>query len=53
MLSLGADPSRIVYAHTCKQGSYIKWAAQNNVSLMTFDNEDELHKTKKLFPQAQ
>ena len=50
MLSLGVDPSRIVFANTCKHASFTKYAAKNDVSLMTFDNEDELHKIKEHFP---
>ena len=52
VLSLGVDPSRIVYANPCKQISHIKYAAKQNVSLMTFDNEDELHKIKKYYSDA-
>ena len=50
MLSFGVDPSRIVFANTCKHVSFIKYAAKNDVSLTTFDNENELHKIKEHFP---
>jgi ornithine decarboxylase len=46
------EPSRIIYANPCKTNSFIKYAAQNNVDLMTFDNEVELHKVKAIFPHA-
>jgi len=46
------DPSRIVYANPCKQTSFIRYAAKNDVSLMTFDNEDELLKVKAVYPDA-
>ena len=44
MLSLGADPSSIVYAHTIKCPSYLRWAKEKGVHLMTFDNVRELKK---------
>ncbi|KAI9470027.1 MAG: ornithine decarboxylase [Benjaminiella poitrasii] len=53
VLDLGVDPSRIIYANPCKQASFIRYAAQQNVSRMTFDNAEELHKIKKLYPGAE
>lgn len=44
VLTLGVDPSRIIYAHPCKPPKQIRWAAANNVGLTTFDTESELHK---------
>ncbi|KAI8146606.1 pyridoxal-dependent decarboxylase [Fennellomyces sp. T-0311] len=52
VLNLGVDPSRIIYAQPCKQPSFLRYASQNNVALMTFDNEDELYKIKKIYPDA-
>ena len=52
VLDAGIDPSRIVYAQPVKHPSFIRYAAQRNVSLMTFDNEEELYKIKKLFSEA-
>ncbi|XP_071510161.1 ornithine decarboxylase-like [Diadema antillarum] len=52
MLNMGVDPSRIIFANPCKQRSHLKFAATNSVSLMTFDNEAELHKIKKIYPEA-
>ncbi|XP_072039077.1 uncharacterized protein [Amphiura filiformis] len=52
VLSLGVSPSRIVYSHTRKQRSYIKYACKHNVDLMTFDDEAELLKIKDVFPKA-
>jgi len=52
VLSLGVEPSRIIYAHPCKPNSHLKAAAKNNIDLMTFDNETELYKVKAVFPQA-
>lgn len=52
ILQLGVDPSRIIYANPAKPASHIRHAANTGVELMTFDNESELHKTKKYFPNA-
>ncbi|MCJ1339077.1 Ornithine decarboxylase [Bachmanniomyces sp. S44760] len=53
VLKVGVDPSRIIYAQPCKTKSYIRYAAQNHVKQMTFDNADELYKTKAIFPDAE
>jgi len=53
VLSLGVHPSRIVYANACKMRSHVQFACKENVSLMTFDNEDELKKVKSYYPNAQ
>lgn len=47
------DPTRIIYAQPCKTNSYVRYAASQGVKQMTFDNTDELHKIKKLFPGAE
>ena len=52
ILNLGVPPSRIIFANPCKQMSYIRYAATHNVSMMTFDNEEELHKIKSVYPDA-
>ncbi|XP_076439975.1 ornithine decarboxylase-like [Babylonia areolata] len=52
VLKLGVKPSRIVYANPCKQNGFIRYAAKENVDLMTFDNEAELYKVKAAFPSA-
>lgn len=53
VLDMGVDPQRIVYANPCKTASYVRYAAQQNVRMMTFDNSEELYKVKKFFPDAQ
>jgi len=50
VLSLGIDPSRIIYAHPCKVSSFLRFAKKNDVNLTTFDNADELYKIKKFHP---
>lgn len=52
VLELKVPPSRIIYANPCKQASHIKYAAKHDVTMMTFDNETELHKAKALHPDA-
>lgn len=53
VLAMGVDPSRIIYAQPCKTKSYMRYASQQGVKQMTFDNADELYKTKALFPDAE
>jgi ornithine decarboxylase len=53
VLDMGVDPSRVIYAQPCKTNSYVRYAAQAGVKQMTFDNTDELYKTKRLFPDAE
>lgn len=53
VLKLGVEPSRIIYAQPCKTKSYVRFAAEQGVKQMTFDNSDELYKTKALFPDAE
>ncbi|KAF2142228.1 uncharacterized protein K452DRAFT_298209 [Aplosporella prunicola CBS 121167] len=53
VLKMGVDPSRIIYAQPCKTKSYVRYAARHGVKQMTFDNADELYKTKELFPDAE
>lgn len=52
VLDLGVDRSRIIYANPCKTSSFIRYAANHGVNLMTFDNGSELHKVKAVFPDA-
>lgn len=53
VIKMGVDPSRIIYAQPCKTKSYVRYAAQQGVKQMTFDNADELYKIKQLFPGAE
>ncbi|KAH0542227.1 Ornithine decarboxylase [Glutinoglossum americanum] len=53
VLDMGIDPSRIIYAQPCKTKSYVRYAAKMGVRKMTFDNPDELYKTKQFFPEAE
>ncbi|KAI3360252.1 hypothetical protein L3Q82_014569 [Scortum barcoo] len=44
VLSLGVTPDKIIYAHTTKPLSHIKYAGTHGVDMMTFDSADELLK---------
>ncbi|GBM33411.1 Ornithine decarboxylase [Araneus ventricosus] len=52
VLAAGAESSDIIYAHPFKSNTFLRYAASVNVDLMTFDCEQELHKIKRIFPQA-
>jgi ornithine decarboxylase len=53
ILKIGVEPTRIIYAQPCKTKSYVRYAAEQGVKQMTFDNSDELYKIKSLFPDAE
>jgi len=50
---MGVQPNRIIFANPCKTASHIRHAAAMGVRMMTFDNELELQKVKRLFPSAE
>jgi ornithine decarboxylase len=52
LVKLGISSDRVIYANPCKQISHVKYAAANNVDLMTFDSEEELIKVKKAHSNA-
>ncbi|XP_002131383.2 ornithine decarboxylase [Ciona intestinalis] len=52
MLALGARPEQIIFANPCKQASHVRFARENNVKRIVFDNVEELVKMKKNFPTA-
>ena len=52
VLSLGASPSKIIFANTIKTPEDIEFAKKRKVKLMTFDNEPELYKLAKHCPGA-
>ena len=53
LLDLNCAPERLIYANPCKQASHLRFAAEHNVRLMTFDNKEELFKIKQHHPNAQ
>lgn len=52
IMSLGVDPSRIIYAHPQKHVTYLHRAHELGVDLMTFDCAEELYKIKEHHPCA-
>lgn len=53
ILSLNVSPQRIIFANTTKFMSHIVYAKENNINLMTFDNEDEVRKIVKAHPKSE
>ncbi|PKY05442.1 putative ornithine decarboxylase [Aspergillus campestris IBT 28561] len=53
VLSLGVDPSRIVFANPCKTASSLVFSRRVGVTHTTFDNLDELDTIKAYHPDAQ
>lgn len=53
ILKLNVNPNRIIFANPCKISSHIRYAAENNVLMTTFDNVEELYKMKKYHPNAE
>jgi ornithine decarboxylase len=53
VLGMGVPPECLVYSNPCKQLSGIAFARDSGVRLMVFDNEAELEKIAKIFPDAE
>ena len=53
VLKLGAKPSQIIFANSCKPVPMIEHARSVNVRLMTFDCVEEAVKIVELFPAAE
>ncbi|KAJ1350100.1 Mitochondrial 2-oxoadipate and 2-oxoglutarate transporter, variant 2 [Parelaphostrongylus tenuis] len=53
VMDMGVNPERIIYANPCKTRSFITHAKERNVTMMTFDNFEELVKVAKLHPEAE
>ncbi|GFQ96688.1 ornithine decarboxylase [Trichonephila clavata] len=51
-LKSGADPKKIIFAHTIKVRKALKYASSVGVDLMTFDCKEELLKINQDFPTA-
>lgn len=53
VLSIGAHPADdIVYAQPAKMDTHMEQAVKHGVELTVYDNEDELQKMKKKYPNA-
>ncbi|KAM3598190.1 uncharacterized protein V6R79_014842 [Siganus canaliculatus] len=51
-LSLGVSPENIIFAHTTKPPSHLRFACSHGVNLMTFDSEEELTKISQCHSNA-
>ncbi len=52
ILKMDIDRNRIIYSHTVKQPSHLKFAADNGVEMVTFDSLAELLKIRSIHPSA-
>lgn len=52
VLAIGVEPSRIIFANPAKPMKHIRYAAEQGVDLITFDNENELYKMKSVYPAS-
>lgn len=50
--SFGIPPERMIFANTIKRREGLLYARKVGVSLMTYDNEEELKKVQKFYPDA-
>ena len=52
VLNCGVSPNKIIFANACKPNTFIRYVRSVGVDVMTFDNEEELIKISKVFPEA-
>lgn len=52
LVALEIDPHRMIFSHPIKTPASLTYACDLGVSMVVFDSEEELHKTKAYFPQA-
>ncbi len=50
---LGVKSDKIIFANPIKESNHISYAESENVTKMTFDNEDELKKISSVHPNAE
>uniref|UniRef100_A0A182Y1R4 ornithine decarboxylase n=1 Tax=Anopheles stephensi TaxID=30069 RepID=A0A182Y1R4_ANOST len=53
MLGLGVTPDRIIFAHPIKSVQALAFAKAHGIRRMTFDNECELEKVAREYPEAE
>lgn len=53
ILNLNVDKEKIVYTHTAKQVSHLKYSAEKEIKKLTFDSIEELQKIKDHHPNAE
>ncbi|XP_039489380.1 ornithine decarboxylase 2 [Drosophila santomea] len=52
VLGFGVSPERIIFAHPCRPASHLKYAKEQQVVNGTVDNEYEVYKLKKHYPDS-
>ena len=52
VLTLGANPEKIIFANPCKTEHMIRHAKKAGVRWFTFDSKEEASKIHRLFPEA-
>jgi ornithine decarboxylase len=52
VLDMGCAPEKIIFANPCKHPDHLAYAKAEGVSMMTFDNVNELEKIRTHFPEA-
>jgi len=52
VLSNGISPQRMIFANTIKRKKGIRFAKENGINRMTYDNFDEVGKIARVFPEA-
>lgn len=52
VLEQGVPPETVILSGVCKQQAHIKYAAKNNIQLLVCENEAELFKISRLYPNA-
>ncbi|CAG9860373.1 unnamed protein product [Phyllotreta striolata] len=53
IIALDVSPNKIVFSNPTKIIEHLEYAKQTGVRAMTFDNEEELYKIKKHYPEAE
>ena len=52
VLSYGISPQRLIFANTIKRKKGIRFAKENGITRMTYDNFDEIGKIARVYPEA-
>ncbi|XP_033154584.1 ornithine decarboxylase 2 [Drosophila mauritiana] len=52
VLGFGVSPERIIFAHPCRPASHLRYAKEQQVVNGTVDNEYEIYKLRKHYPDS-
>ncbi|XP_032570841.1 ornithine decarboxylase 2 [Drosophila sechellia] len=52
VLGFGVSPERIIFAHPCRPASHLRYAKEQQVVNGTVDNEFEIYKLRKHYPDS-